>query len=544
MRRSRREGRHGVDSWPAFVDALSTLLLAIIFLLVVFMLGQFFLGQMLEGRDEAVGRLERQMKDIGSELEVQRDVASDLRRGVQRLTQDLRTATSDRDDLRSQLDQAEIDKLDREEQLRRLAAERLALDQAVEERRLALQALDRQLAQLREQLAASQSQLGDERRRLEAGQAEAAKLRADIEALRQVRTDLEARVAEMALQATAGEEERLRLLARLGDERQENQRLVAELADVQNRTMLAQRELEARERRLDELTGAKTALESTLASDRALKEQADAEIRRLTEEVGSLTSRPQVLDQELAGRTSERDARDTRIAELARSIEMLESTLGADRATRDQALADVDQLTRDLAAVNARIVTLDQTLAGRTQELLAREQRIAEISRELNQALASRVQELGQFRSEFFGRLRRVLGDREDIRIVGDRFVFQSEVLFASGESEIGAGGLGEIVKLAQTLRQIASEIPRDLPWVLQVDGHTDRRPINTPRFPSNWELSTARAISVVRALTSQGIPPDRLTARGFAEFQPLETGESEDAFRRNRRIELKLTTR
>jgi chemotaxis protein MotB len=169
---------------------------------------------------------------------------------------------------------------------------------------------------------------------------------------------------------------------------------------------------------------------------------------------------------------------------------------------------------------------------------------IADLGARLNLALAAEVEELSRFRSDFFGRLRTVLGDRDEVRIVGDRFVFQSEVLFGTGEAEIGAEGARQLAQLADTLIAIADEIPDELPWVLQVDGHTDRRPISTARFPSNWELSAARAISVAQFLVSQGIPPDRVAARGFAQFQPLDPADTLEAYRRNRRIEIKLTTR
>jgi chemotaxis protein MotB len=162
----------------------------------------------------------------------------------------------------------------------------------------------------------------------------------------------------------------------------------------------------------------------------------------------------------------------------------------------------------------------------------------------LNAALASKVQDLARYRSEFFGRLRKVLGDRRDIQIVGDRFVFQSEVLFASGSDSLAEGGKVQLAHLATTLKEIAEGIPDDINWVLRVDGHTDRVPISTARFPSNWELSTARAISVVKYLISQGIPPHRFAATGFGEFQPLDERDDEIAYRRNRRIEMKLDQR
>jgi chemotaxis protein MotB len=159
-------------------------------------------------------------------------------------------------------------------------------------------------------------------------------------------------------------------------------------------------------------------------------------------------------------------------------------------------------------------------------------------------ALAGKVEELSRFRSEFFGRLRQLLGDRPDVRIVGDRFVFQSEVLFPSASANIEPGGRDELRTLADSLRLISAEIPSDLPWVLQINGHTDRRPISTADFPSNWELSTARAINVGKFLIEDGIPPERIAVAGFASFQPLDDRQDEIAYRRNRRIEIKLTTR
>jgi chemotaxis protein MotB len=202
------------------------------------------------------------------------------------------------------------------------------------------------------------------------------------------------------------------------------------------------------------------------------------------------------------------------------------------------------ELTRQIALLGEQLRRLDAALELKQQEIDTQSQTIADLGQRLNLALASKVEELAEFRSEFFGRMRRVLGDRQDIRIVGDRFVFQSEVLFASGTADLGPEGRARLTEFVRTLREIVDQLPPELPWVLQVDGHTDKRPINTPRFPSNWELSTARAISVAQFLVSQGLPPERVAATGFAEFQPIAAGDSEEAYRANRRIEIKLTTR
>lgn len=231
---------------------------------------------------------------------------------------------------------------------------------------------------------------------------------------------------------------------------------------------------------------------------------------------------------------------DDLIAKLAAA----DSARGKQEALTDEAQTQALLLNRQVAALREQLARIVNLLAEAEAKNLADNVQIADLGRRLNVALANKVQELARYRSEFFGRLREVLGNRQDIRIVGDRFVFQSEVLFASGSAELGAPGQQQMAQLAQTLVQIARKIPKDIPWILRVDGHTDTAPIHTTEFPSNWDLSTARAVSVVQFLIGQGIPADRLAATGFGEFQPLESGLGTEAFRRNRRIELKLTER
>lgn len=207
-----------------------------------------------------------------------------------------------------------------------------------------------------------------------------------------------------------------------------------------------------------------------------------------------------------------------------------------------QALAQVELLNQQLAALRRQIASLEEVLDASESRDKASQTQISDLGRRLNLALARKVQELARYRSDFFGRLRSILGSREDVHIQGDRFVFQAEVLFPSSSDVMNIEGVEQIDKLATAMVQLEKEIPKEINWVLRVDGHTDIRPIASPEFPSNWELSSARAISVVRQLIAQGVPPNRLVAAGFGEFQPVDRGDTEDAFRRNRRIELKLT--
>ena len=232
--------------------------------------------------------------------------------------------------------------------------------------------------------------------------------------------------------------------------------------------------------------------------------------------------------------------RDDLMAKLAK----VESAGAEQMKLTDEAQQRVLLLNRQIKALRDQLANLSAILEATEAANKDKEVQIADLGRRLNVALATKVQELARYRSEFFGRLREVLGKRQDVRIVGDRFVFQSEVLFESGSAELGEPGQIQLAQLATALREIAAKIPKDLAWILRVDGHTDRAPIHTPEFPTNWELSTARAMSVVNFLIGEGIAPEHLAATGFGEFQPLDTSTSDEAFRRNRRIELKLTQR
>ncbi len=216
--------------------------------------------------------------------------------------------------------------------------------------------------------------------------------------------------------------------------------------------------------------------------------------------------------------------------------------LASEKQISAGALAQVDQLNAQIAALRQQLSAIAMALDISQSKVKTQQVQIADLGQKLNIALASKVEELARYRSEFFGRLREILGNRPDIRIVGDRFVFQSEVLFEPGSADLSPAAKKELDPVITALKQIAAEIPPDINWVLLVNGHTDHRPINTPQFPSNWELSTARALSVVRYAISQGIPANRLAAAGFADTQPIDPGDTPDAYRRNRRIELKLT--
>jgi len=439
MARRRNNNGGAANIWPGFVDALATMLLVIIFLLVVFVLAQVLLTQAISGKDEALDRLNRQVNELANLLDLERQANVDLRLNIAQLSSSLQTTVADRDQLQVRLRQTE----NRAEQ--------------------AEQALT--AAQTREQVSREVSQ-----RHL----LELESLRRDVEALRKLRGVLEAQVSKLSQSLQTRE-------AELGTLRDRSKALQAELAGEQERTLLAQREIEERKIRLSELLDLYTKLDTDYKAEKSLSQDQKSRVGLLNQQ----------------------------IAALRREIQRLNTVLQASEAKDREAEAT-----------------------------------ITDLGRRLNRALASKVEELTRYRSEFFGRLREVLGERSGIRIVGDRFVFQSEVLFASGSALLAPEGQGQIAQIAATLVQISQQIPPEINWVLRVDGHTDGVPIATAAFPSNWELSSARAIAVVKYMVEQGVAPARLAATGFGEFQPLDPRAGEIANRRNRRIEFKLTQR
>jgi len=277
-------------------------------------------------------------------------------------------------------------------------------------------------------------------------------------------------------------------------------------------------------------------LRDLLAMEKGGKVDLDEQIARLQ---ASLTSAESERDRlrglaEGAGNAASAEGR----------IGQLTAELTSEKQLSARALAQVELLNQQIAALRRQLSALSEALDASEKKDADSQAKIADLGQRLNVALAQRVQELSRYRSEFFGRLRAILGNRPDIRIVGDRFVFQSEVFFNTGEAVLQPEGIAELDKLATALLDLEKQIPGEIAWVLRVDGHTDTRPIRSPQFPSNWELSAARAISVVQYLIAKGISPQHLVAAGFGEFQPLDAAPTDEAYRRNRRIELKLTER
>jgi len=294
-------------------------------------------------------------------------------------------------------------------------------------------------------------------------------------------------------------------------------------------------ELQGRDTALSRLNSQIAELTDALQLERANADDLEATIANLTATLSSTEAENASLNSQIAGIGDGLAGRDETIAGL-------QTELRDAQELSDEANAQVALLNQQLAALRTQIGALESALdASETRDAESRTQ-IADLGRRLNVALAQRVQDLSRYRSDFFGRLREILEGRADVRVVGDRFVFQSEVLFDAGQADIQPGGLPDLDALADAILQLEDEIPPDINWVLRIDGHTDRRPISNARFPSNWELSAARAISVAEYLVSRGVAPARLVAAGFGEYAPLDPADNDEAYRRNRRIEFKLT--
>jgi len=347
--------RRGLDIWPGFVDALTSLILVMVFVLLLFAVGQFVLSQTLVGKNKALADLNAQIAQLAQTLSLAQDAKAKLDTKVNELS----------------------------------------------------------------------ASLGQSNTALDAAHAEAAKLSADIAALTELKTQLEQQVAQMAAQL-----------------------------DTSKKDLVAATDLNAK------------------------------------------------------------------------------------------SAAQVELLNRQLAAVQDQLKQITAALEIANKNVKDKDVKIAELGKELNIALANKVNQLEKYRSEFFGKLREALGNRPDIQVVCDRFVVPTDILFDTGSAELSPDAQVSMAKLAKTLNEVAAEIPSSLDWVLRIDGHTDKRPIHTDQFPSNWELSTARATAIVKQLAVQGIQPRHLSANGFGQFQPLDPKDSEAAYAKNRRIEIQLTNR
>ena len=437
--RARRAGGNGLEAWPGYVDALSTLLMVVMFVLLVFVLAQAMEAVVLAKRNDQLGSANQSLV----------------------------------------------------QERERIAA----LSQNLTEGDAARAALLSQLRDLNQQTANTMAE----------------------------RDKLAALLKQVELAAAAAATMNKTLTAQVTEQTQK-----ADKATIANQQLTT--DLTAAQARLREMQAQIAALDNTVKADKDTLDAKISELARLAEQARALTAlRDDLLQQVKTAAAATLTEQQKRLA--------VEALLADDAKLADSSRAKIAMLTQ-------QVEQLHRELSVSEQQRSDEQAKATTLTQQLNLALAAQVEELRKYRSDFFGKLRAVLADRPGIQIAGDRFVFQSEVLFGISSAELTPAGVAQMTQLAATFHQIIDKIPSDVNWVLRVDGHTDATPVHTARFASNWELSAARAISVVKFLISQGIPATHLAATGFGENQPVDPGYTPDAYAKNRRIEIRLTDR
>jgi len=600
MALSRRTGaRFQASIWPGFVDAMTGLLLVLMFVLTIFMIVQFALRETITGQASKLDELSAEVDALAQALGLERDRSATLSERVGELTVTLGDARARQEEqaaliatLRSQTEEqaaalgaAQGRIASFEEQVAGLLSERdRALGQVadLESERAELiseqEALQLALSNLRDEVSA-----GEEAARLAAARREA--LEALVADLRADAADSEAEQAELTrqvseLETELSEEEKARLAEAAAAEalREKLKNADAELTSMtlaleeqrkraeETLTLLAAAEVAQED--LDERLAAALLVQEETGEDLAQSEARIAELEAQLAEMGDIGDLRARLAAALAARVEAETRAEDRMSEAEQRAVLLAQA--RDKLAEQQEVASEAQkqqalLNRQVAALREQLSQLQGLLDDARAREAASDVQLQSLGNELNTALArvaaeerrrreaeearaklleEQKEDLERYRSEFFGRLRDVLGTHQGIRIEGDRFVFSSEVLFAPGEAELSAAGRGQIANVADILSDVIDDIPPEIDWVLQVDGHTDDVPVRPgAAFADNWELSQARALSVVRyMIDALGLPPARLSANGFGQYQPVNPADTAEARAQNRRIELKFT--
>jgi len=487
---NRRANNNSANYWPGFVDAMATILLVIIFLLTVFILSQFFLSTEISSKDEALIDLQSQIQELSLLLSLEQNENENLATKLEILESDL-------DQLFSQ----------------------------------------------NEQLSSSLALSNDE---IVILQDEITNLNLDYQSQIIILQDnIDKQIALYDLEREQSAERNQQIIKLISENKQISTLLKMKELEINNKNI----KIQNIEDNILNLSTLNTNLEETLVE----REQTIIDLRNnlnknnilLTDYESSIASM-NVVSTDFENEIKEKnqiifDLRKKENSNLNK-ISRLQSGLISTGKKSKEASLEIELLNIQISELKKQISAIQALLDASEQKDTEQQARIADLGKRLNLALAQRVKELSEYRSEFFGKLREIIGTRDDIKIIGDRFVFQSEVLFGSGEATIGIDGQRQLAKLSVAIQNLIEEIPDEINWILRIDGHTDIIPIRNSRYESNWDLSAARAISVVDFLMKTGIPPNRLAATGRGEYMPLDPNENEDAYRKNRRIEIKLT--
>lgn len=487
---NRRANNNSANYWPGFVDAMATILLVIIFLLTVFILSQFFLSTEISSKDEALIDLQSQLQELSLLLSLEQNENENLATKLEILESDL-------DQLFSQ----------------------------------------------NEQLSSSLALSNDE---IVILQDEITNLNLDYQnQIIILQDNIDKQIALYDLEREQSAERNQQIIKLISENKQISTLLKMKELEINNKNI----KIQNIEDNILNLSTLNTNLEETLIE----REQTIIDLRNnlnknnilLTDYESSIASM-NVVSTDFENEIKEKnqiifDLRKKENSNLNKISRLQSGLISTGKKSKESSL-EIELLNIQISELKKQISAIQALLDASEQKDIEQQARIADLGKRLNLALAQRVKELSEYRSEFFGKLREIIGTRDDIKIIGDRFVFQSEVLFGSGEATIGIDGQRQLAKLSVAIQNLIEEIPDEINWILRIDGHTDIIPIRNSRYESNWDLSAARAISVVDFLMKTGIPPNRLAATGRGEYMPLDPNENEDAYRKNRRIEIKLT--
>jgi chemotaxis protein MotB len=470
----RRRPHNGLDAWPGYVDALSTLLMVTIFVLLVFVLAQGLLSVTLTGKDKDLERLNQEISQLTDMLSLQRGRAADLQGNVASLAHDLGEVTTARDALAHQLSTAQATVVQDSSEVSALTAQR-----------------DRLSAQLADSVVQAQSagaRLGD-------------------------------------------------IQAQLGQQTQAAAAANSQLVSAQTALTATQRKLTATDAHLSQANLA-------IATETAAAQAADTRLANVQTQLTAAQTQAGTAEAALAKASSALQQTQSRLAQEQQRVAAGGASLTQQKQATSEANAQIALLNQQMAALREQLTAIASALQLQESQGRDKDAEIADLGQKLNLALAAKVQELQRYRSDFFGRLREILKNQPNIKIVGDRFVFQSDVLFPLDRATMTPAGQTQIGDIGTAVKGIMKEIPPNISWMLRVDGHADSQPITNGPYKNNWELSSARAIAVVLLLIQDGVPANHLAATAFADTQPIDPAHTPEAYAKNRRIEFRLTDR
>ena len=488
--------------WPGFVDVLASTLMVIIFVVLLFTVAQVYLGDLVVGKNEQIQNLEKTI-EIQDETIVEQDLS----------LSDKELALIERQKVISQLD-TELEILDEEIRLKQ---------SEISEKENLLTVKDEEILEKESLITAKDEEIFEKESLITTKDQEISLQDELLKQKDETIITLDDLIDKQALDITELNE----IIARITEELSLS---LEEKEELRGRLFSLNEEQELLKNQLQELGGENQALVGQLSDSQG-------RIQSLLESLSSSKGENEILKTQISSVESQNQSLKDQISSLEQDSVIQTTSL-------NDALTQISRLSEDIKILSNEIQLLNNLLDSKEAEIASNKIELGQLGDRLNRVLTSELYKLQKYKSEFFGQLSETLGQREDIQIKGDRFIFQSEILFESGSADIQTGGRVALSLIAKTLIDLSNQIPTDLNWILQVDGHTDKVPIATARFPSNWELSHARALEVVKFFIQQGIPADKLSANGYGEHQPISLGSSPEDLKLNRRIELKITQR